>query len=1223
MIICSEVGNLLSCRALAAAIICILPAVADGTKLSNLTLNVDLLRTNQAELLKNFCPSGAQKCNEDPAKTLDISTIGGILFVMCVGLAVGTDVTMDSIKVVMKHSKRGFLVGMIAQFGFMPLYAFALSYIFKSDLTASAFYSYEACVLGMTIVGCLPGGNTSNLFTWFSGGNVSLSILMSLVSNVAAIGMLPLMLFIYYKLRFEDAEDVPDVPFVELLAPLAATIIFVVVGMLIKAKAQVETIWWTAKISSVVALIFLVLAVLIGIRKNPHIITHPSYSMYVFCLTMQPAGYLAGWGLATIARCSLKDKMTIAFETGVQSFTLGLVMAQLGFNAEQEVCQFDSRCLSLIDGSSTKKYEFAWDGDGRIKEGDKVGQISLKGFLPGHAGQRSTGGCCRFNELVYSDVFKFSALCSLFYVLHAFWMVKLFRKVFPRGFVRSGDNFVAEQWEPTYRRQRVVLAEDRLEPAFAPGGFGSKEETPPVTVIDLLKSAASRCGDEWALGQEWPVEPFVKGQSGSKPWAEWRRWTWKEYLADVQMTANAFVHLGLKMNGTVAIFGFNSPEWNLSALAAMMVGAKSCGIYPTDTVDQVVYKVGHSSAAIAVVGDNKKLEPFFTTMPGLKAIFMYGETPNKEQILRTGEPLPVYAWSSIPRLSAELSLSSTPFGEGPDPSTPCCLVYTSGTTGMPKAVMLSHDNVCFMARGMLRVSRTRLGVEYGQERALSYLPLSHVAGFQADITIPIALTACTKGFMTVYMSRPYDLKEGSLKDRLTFVRPTVFLGVPRVWEKFHEGLKNAGRRASEMKGMKAMMPIICCVRKSTAAKWSKDQGLRSAKALQSGGSGSTTSCLGLADAMILSKIRAALGLDACKVCLTGAAPIMTETLEAFGSYGLQVNELYGMSESTGYATVSTDEKFLWNSCGFASPGGQVRIFKPNADDSQKRVECPRAQDIYNPTEENQGEICFRGRHIMMGYLANPELGEEHVAEVKKKTAEAIDDDGWMHSGDMGCLGENGFVRITGRYKELIITAGGENVAPVPIEDSMKRLCPALSNVVMIGDKRKFNSCLVTLKTQEEGGTQLHQDAKLVDGVETVSAAKGNAEYLALIQKAIDLTNRDAKACPSNASKVQKFVILPCDFTVDAAELTPTMKVRRNIIQSKYAADIDQLYGEAGEPVTIGRKLDVSTAVVEQPLGDVPSSIVALGEVPASTVAKDAVDVPGAIGDGAGGEETTI
>ena len=171
MIICSVVGGLLPYRTLLAAIVVILLAVVDGTKLSSLTLNVDLLRANQAELLKSFCPSGAQKCDENPAKTLDISTIGGILFVMCVGLAVGTDVTMDGIRVVLRHSKRGFLVGMLAQFGFMPLYAFVLSYVFKSDLTASeigsclTMYKRGKTTKKKVVVGILENLETRPLYS--------------------------------------------------------------------------------------------------------------------------------------------------------------------------------------------------------------------------------------------------------------------------------------------------------------------------------------------------------------------------------------------------------------------------------------------------------------------------------------------------------------------------------------------------------------------------------------------------------------------------------------------------------------------------------------------------------------------------------------------------------------------------------------------------------------------------------------------------------------------------------------------------------------------------------------------------------------------------------------------------------------------------------------------------------------------------------------------------
>eukprot|EP00427_Karlodinium_veneficum_P004119 CAMPEP_0169159976 /NCGR_PEP_ID=MMETSP1015-20121227/56172_1 /TAXON_ID=342587 /ORGANISM="Karlodinium micrum, Strain CCMP2283" /LENGTH=160 /DNA_ID=CAMNT_0009231549 /DNA_START=48 /DNA_END=530 /DNA_ORIENTATION=- len=159
---------------------------------------------------------------------------------------------------------------------------------------------------------------------------------------------------------------------------------------------------------------------------------------------------------------------------------------------------------------------------------------------------------------------------------------------------------------------------------------------------------------------------------------------------------------------------------------------------------------------------------------------------------------------------------------------------------------------------------------------------------------------------------------------------------------------------------------------------------------------------------------------------------------------------------------------------------------------------------------------------------------------------------------MGCIGEDGFIRVTGRYKELIITSGGENVAPVPIEDGIKKQCLAISNCIMIGDRRKFNSCLVTLKTKEDG-QQLAREARLVEGVETVDAARQSAEYRAVIQNAIDVNNKDSKICPSNASKVQKFEILQTDFSVEGEELTSTLKLRRAIVQSKYADIIEGFY----------------------------------------------------------------
>jgi len=321
-----------------------------------------------------------------------------------------------------------------------------------------------------------------------------------------------------------------------------------------------------------------------------------------------------------------------------------------------------------------------------------------------------------------------------------------------------------------------------------------------------------------------------------------------------------------------------------------------------------------------------------------------------------------------------------------------------------------------------------------------------------------------------------------------------------------------------------------------------------------------------ADAMVLSQVRAALGLDNCKFCATGAAPISMETLEYFGSLGISVNEVYGMSESAGGATVSVDERHIWGSCGFAGPGVEVKVFKTEGGNGNQ--ECPLAKDIFHPTDDEQGEICIRGRNVMMGYLANPKMGPEHVDEIKQKTKEMIDSDGWLHTGDRGCIGTNGMMRITGRYKELIITAGGENIAPVPIEDCIKTNCSAISNVMMVGDQKKFNVCLVTLKaegaTGELAGTENLAGPALraVPGISTTKAAMASPEYRKIIEAAVKSANDNENVCPSNAARIQKFEILPLDFSVEGGEFTPTLKLKRAFTQNKHNFVIESMYGDA-------------------------------------------------------------
>jgi long-chain-fatty-acid--CoA ligase ACSBG len=474
--------------------------------------------------------------------------------------------------------------------------------------------------------------------------------------------------------------------------------------------------------------------------------------------------------------------------------------------------------------------------------------------------------------------------------------------------------------------------------------------------------------------------------------------------------------------------------------------------------------------------------------------------------------------------------------------------------------MITHDNILFEVFNVLKIIPNGKNAE--QERILSFLPLSHVAGMMVDIVAPIAMAANGPAWCTVSFARPYDLKIGSVGDRLRSVKPTLFLGVPRVWEKIAEKMKAVG---ANTKGLK-----------KTIATWAKAKGLLHQQNMQLGGSGAKPSFHGLANKLVLSKVKAALGLECCKFGFTGAAPITTDTLQYFGSLGIQINEVYGMSECTGATTWSTDDAHVWGSCGWAMGGCEVKILKPSGGDGQG--ECPRAVDMFNPTEEEQGEICFRGRHIMMGYMANPDLGQEHVDEIRNKNAEAIDELGWLHSGDKGCMDSRGMVKITGRYKELIIGAGGENVAPVPIEDNVKKLCPGISNIIMIGDKRKFNVAVVTLKAEgaegEEPGTDnLSGAARSIypgQKTATITDAMQDKHLIAAIQQAIEATNGDQVCCPNNASKIQKWTILRHDFSVQGNELTPTLKTKRAEVANNFEQAIEAMY--ASKEVYVPLKL---------------------------------------------------
>jgi len=276
-----------------------------------------------------------------------------------------------------------------------------------------------------------------------------------------------------------------------------------------------------------------------------------------------------------------------------------------------------------------------------------------------------------------------------------------------------------------------------------------------------------------------------------------------------------------------------------------------------------------------------------------------------------------------------------------------------------------------------------------------------------------------------------------------------------------------------------------------------------------------------------------------------------------------------MSECTGACTISTDQAHLWGSCGWELPGVEVKAFTVDATDLNKKEECPRSPGLDSTEEMYQGELCFRGRNIMMGYLANPDLGSAHVEEIKKKTRESIDDDGWLHSGDKGMITDQGMVKITGRYKELIIGEGGENIAPVPIEDEVKKACDGICEIMMIGDRRKYNIAMVTLKAVGANGDvpgtdDLDAGAKRVNSeVTKISQAMDDKTWIDTVTAAITAANKNGKVCPNNTYKIQKFCILPTNFSEEANELTPTKKLKRKVVEGKYAKLIDYIYDTDG------------------------------------------------------------
>lgn len=478
-------------------------------------------------------------------------------------------------------------------------------------------------------------------------------------------------------------------------------------------------------------------------------------------------------------------------------------------------------------------------------------------------------------------------------------------------------------------------------------------------------------------------------------------------------------------------------------------------------------------------------------MDKLKAQMM--NMPAVESIIvleGAGDNKSLLSWEQL--LSRGEAFPSTPLDNriaDIDPTAVAGMIYTSGTTGPPKAVMLTHANTMATANMLMQAANVTLG----EERVLNYLPLSHIAEQMASVYLPLYAGAA------VWFAQSLQ----TIKDDLTACRPTLFFAVPRVWEKFAIALTQKMAEASP--------PQAWLISKAGDIAQAAHTLLDEGKPLP----GALRLKYRLMNRLVYSRVKQGLGLDQVRYFVSGAAPLAGSTQRYFQRLDIGIREIYGQSEGTGVATLNLDGATRPGTVGRALPGVELKI----------------AED---------GEILVRGENVFKGYFKDPVT-----------TAETLKD-GWLHSGDVGVIDPDGFLRITDRKKDLIITAGGKNVAPQNIEGLLKGI-PEISQAVVIGDRQKFLVALLTIQP-DLGMKWVHDRQANVVSLRELANSEAFKNY---VQAQIDALNEQL----AKYETVKRFAILQAEFTEATGELTPSMKIKRRVVTEKYDAVIRKLYGE--------------------------------------------------------------
>jgi long-chain acyl-CoA synthetase len=607
--------------------------------------------------------------------------------------------------------------------------------------------------------------------------------------------------------------------------------------------------------------------------------------------------------------------------------------------------------------------------------------------------------------------------------------------------------------------ERAVLAERAAIDAEVEG----------KTIVDYFNRNAERHGDQ-------PAIHFKDG--------DWNSLSWQEYRDAVHEVAAGLQDLGVGEDEFVAIMAGNRPEHAIADYAAIHAGATAVTIYSTLAAGQIQYIADNCKATVAILENlefMKRWEEIRSELPNLRYVVLMSGAENYD----TAEW--VLSWDEL-MTRGRKRLASDPdavkrTAEAITPSTLATLIYTSGTTGTPKGVMISHRNVVWTAECLRRAADIDLG-----PRMVSYLPLAHIAERLAT------------HYLATYLAGQvwYCPNLAGVLEYIQEARPTVFVGVPRVYEKFHARLS---ARFEETHGIKKTLleRALAANRKRVLAE-------------QEGKSGPMMA--GILDSIVLSKVREQLGMDQVELAITAAAPINPDLILFFQTLGIPLFELYGMSETTGPATTNLPGAFRIGSVGRALPGVEVEL----AEDD---------------------ELLMRGGVITDGYYKLP-----------VDTSETFDSEGWLHSGDLARIDDDGYVWIVGRKKEIIITAGGKNIAPAKLETILGNH-PLISKACMVGDGRKFLTMIVALD-HEEAPTWA-----AANGLEYLDLASFSQlpEVRAEVERAVSEANESV----SPVEQVRKWIVVPDEWTPDSGEVTPSLKLKRKVVLDKYSDEIESLY----------------------------------------------------------------